>query len=298
MPDHVKGLLITTLGVLMILPDSLFIRLIDAAPMTTAFWRALLSGGVTLVILLAFRGRGTFREVIAQGPLVLLYALFTGASGVLFVIAISLTSVANVVFIIAAIPIFGALFSWLVLGERIDRRMALTIAVVVTGLAIIARGSGQTEGASLAGDLLAVVVAASFAAGLTVARRLKAVSMIPVLPLANLGAALVLLPFAAPIEVAPQSWIYLVLHGGVFIVVSNALLSQGPRYLPPAEVGLLMLLESALAPLLVWAVLGEVPGSWTLLGGAVVLGALLVSNVMALRRRKPVPPMMPPEALL
>ncbi len=298
MPDHVKGLLITTLGVLMILPDSLFVRLIDAAPMTTAFWRALLSGGVTLLVLLALRGRGAFREVIAEGPLVLLYALFTGASGALFVIAISLTSVANVVFIIAAIPIFGALFGWLVLGERIDRRMALTIAAVVAGLAIIARGSGQTEGASLVGDLIAVVVAASFAAGLTVARRLKAVSMIPVLPLANLGAALVLLPFAAPTEVAPQSWIYLALHGGVFIVVSNALLSQGPRYLPPAEVGLLMLLESALAPLLVWAVIGEVPGSWTLLGGAVVLGALLVSNAMALRRQKPVPPAIPPEAVL
>ena len=63
----------------------------------------------------------------------------------------------------------------------------------------------------------------------------------------------------------------------------------GPRYLSSAEVALLILLESVLAPLLVWAVVGEDPGRWALVGGAVVIGALLVSNLIALRRRRRVP---------
>ncbi len=75
-------------------------------------------------------------------------------------------------------------------------------------------------------------------------------------------------------------------HGGFFIVMSMTLLSIGPRYIASAEVALLVLLESVLAPLLVWAVLGEFPGEWVLAGGAVVLGALLVSNLVVLRRRR------------
>ena len=72
---------------------------------------------------------------------------------------------------------------------------------------------------------------------------------------------------------------------GVFIVVSMSLLAIGPRYIPSAEVSLLVLLESVLAPLLVWAVVGEHPGTWTLAGGVIVVGALLVSNVVALKGR-------------
>jgi drug/metabolite transporter (DMT)-like permease len=63
----------------------------------------------------------------------------------------------------------------------------------------------------------------------------------------------------------------------------------GPRYLSSAEVALLILLESVLAPLLVWAVVGEDPGIWAIFGGAVVIGALLVSNLIALRRSRRVP---------
>jgi drug/metabolite transporter (DMT)-like permease len=63
-------------------------------------------------------------------------------------------------------------------------------------------------------------------------------------------------------------------------------LALGPRYIPSPEVGLLILLESVLAPLLAWVVVGEDPGPYALVGGAVVIGALAVSNVVALSRRK------------
>ena len=70
-------------------------------------------------------------------------------------------------------------------------------------------------------------------------------------------------------------------------------MALGPRYIPSAEVALLLLLESVLAPLLMWVAMGEVPGGWTLTGGAVVLGALALSNWSAMRasRRRPVGPL-------
>jgi drug/metabolite transporter (DMT)-like permease len=284
MNDHFRGLILTIVGVLFVVPDSLFVRLIEADALTVAFWRSLLSGLAIGLIVLGRQGTGAFRALAHMGRHGPVYALFLGASGVLFVIAVSLTSVANVVFIIASMPVFAALFSRVFLGERISRRMVLTILVVGTGLAVIAYGSNGTGGASFAGDLVALCVAASFAAALTTARGLRHISMVPAIPLANLGAALFLWPFVNPFAVPSGQWGLVALHGGFFIAVSTVLLSLGPRYLPSAEVALLILLESVLAPLLVWAVLGENPGPWGLAGGALVVGALVVSNLIVLLR--------------
>ena len=206
-----------------------------------------------------------------------------GASGVLFVLAVSLTSVANVVFIIASLPVFAALFSRLFLAEPFTLRILLTMAAVAPGLAVIAYGSAETEGASLAGDLLAVSVSALFAASLTAARKMKEVSMVPGVAMAYAGAALIIAPFAAPWEM-PMSEAGLVLSHGAVILISAVLISIGPRYITSAEVGLLVLLESVLAPLLAWAVINENPGPYTLIGGAIVIGALFLSNVVILLR--------------
>ena len=75
-------------------------------------------------------------------------------------------------------------------------------------------------------------------------------------------------------------------HGGV-IVLSSIFLALGPRYITSAEVGLLVLLESVLAPVLVWVVIGEDPGAYALLGGALVIVALFISNMIVLLRRGP-----------
>jgi len=289
MSDHLKGLLITGLGVLLVVPDSLFVRLIDASAITIAFWRSLLCAAVIAVGVLLFQGPRVFRELFRFGPWLWLYVVTVGSAGYLFVLAVSLTSVANVVFIIAAMPAFAALTSWLILGERPSRRTALTIFVVMIGIAVIAVGSGETAQASLAGDLAALGVAIVFAIALTTARKLKASSMVPVIPIAYFGAAAVLYPFAEPLAVASDDWPLVFLHGGVFIAAATALITLGPRYLPSAEVALLILLESVLAPILAWAVLGENPGRWALFGGALVISALAVSNAVALKRRRRVP---------
>ncbi|WP_127114658.1 DMT family transporter [Shimia sediminis] len=285
MTSQFKGLLITFAGVLFVVPDSLFVRLIDADPLVIAFWRNGLAGGLILIGLLALKGSAPFREVLSTGRYGALYIVTLALSGVLFVMAISLTSVANAVFIIAAMPIFASIFSWIFLGERISLRMVLTIAAVLPGLALIAYGSGETEHASWRGDLAAVLVAASFAAGLTAARRVRHVSMVPAVPMAYCGSALVLLPFIEPMTIPADQLVFLPFYA-VFIVFSASLLALGPRYITSAEVALLILLESVLAPLLVWVVLGENPGSWTLIGGTIVIGALAASNLVVLMRKR------------
>lgn len=283
MNDQSKGLLITFLGVAFVVPDAVFIRLIDAGPLTISYWRVTLVGLVIGLGLLALKGTAPFRAVAGTGLNGVIYMIGVGGSGVLFAIAISLTSVANVVFIIASLPVFAAIYSRIFLSEPITPRMYLTIAAVLPGLAIIAYGSGETEGASLAGDLLALGVSAMFAAGLTAARRARAVSMVPAVAVGYVLAGVLIMPWADPLSMPLDQWPVVAAHTA-FIVVSSVLLALGPRYITSAEVGLLVLLESVFAPVLAWLVIGENPGTYAVLGGSIVVGALAVSNLVVLRR--------------
>lgn len=286
MNDHVKGLLITTLGVLFVVPDSLFVRLIEADPLVVAFWRGMSSGLLILVGLLIVQGTRGFKEVLRGGWPSVVYIFLIGSTAPGFVMAVTQTSVANVVFIFASMPIFSALFSLIFLREPIRLRMILTMAAVLVGLAIIAYGSEESEIASWKGDIWALYVTIAYAGALTAVRMLKSISMIPAIPIAYIGSALVIWVFTAPIAAFPGQWELYSGHGA-FIAIATCFLTMGPRYISSAEVSLLILLESVLAPILVWAVIGEDPGRWALIGGAVVIGALFVSNLVVLRRKRP-----------
>ncbi len=285
MSMQAKGLLITMMGALLVVPDSLFVRLIDADPLVIAFWRAVTSGTAVLVGVLFFMGPGAVAASLRTGWHGALYILVLAASGVLFVMAVSLTSVANVVIIIATMPVFAAIFSRIFLGEPISRRMVFTMLFVMAGLAIVAYGTGENATASRSGDALALLLTVSFAAALTAVRRVRDVSMVPAVPVAFLASAVILWPMVEPMSIA-RDQVWLVLLHGAFITGSSIGLALGPRYITSAEVALLILLETVLAPLLAWAVVGENPGRWALAGGAIVVGALAVSNAVALMRRR------------
>ncbi|WP_299852526.1 DMT family transporter [uncultured Roseovarius sp.] len=286
MNDHLKGLLFTTLGVLFVVPDSLFVRLIVADPLVVAFWRGMTSGLIILAGLLVVQGTKGFGEVLRCGWPGVIYMFLIGSTAPGFVLAITQTSVANVVFIFASMPVFSAIFSRVFLGEPIRLRMVLTMAVVMVGLGIIAYGSEESEIASWKGDAWALYVTIAYSGALTAVRKVKEISMIPAIPIAYIGSALVFWPFIAPVEAFPGQWELFVGHGA-FIAIATCFLTLGPRFISSAEVSLLILLESVLAPILVWVVIGEDPGEWALIGGAVVIGALFVSNLVVLMRKKP-----------
>lgn len=284
MDNHLKGLLITTIGVLLVVPDSLFVRLIDGDPIAIAFWRAMTAGVFVLVALLAFQGTTGFRAVAKSGRPALLYTVMIGSTAPAFVLAVSNTSVANVVFIFASMPIFAAAFSRVFLDEPIQLRMVLTMIVVIFGLGVIAYGTKESQIASWKGDIWAVYVSIAFAAALTAARKAKAASMVPAIPVAYISAAILLAFFADPLELFTTQW-PLILGHGAFIGAASCLLSLGPRYISSAEVSLLVLLESVLAPILVWAVINEHPGTWAITGGVIVIGALVLSNAYSLIKK-------------
>lgn len=284
MTEHSKGLAITTIGVLFVVPDSLFIRMIDASAWTVTFWRGILSGVIVLLVLAIFKGRKPFIDSFRTGYAGVIYTVLIALSAPCFVLAIKLTSVANVVLIIASMPVFATFFSRLFLDEPITRRMVLTIFGVFLGLSLVAYGSSMNQQASWQGDLVAVFVSVSFAGAMTAARKLKAVSMVPAIPVAYVIGALLVAPFASPLSAFAAQPALILLHGG-FIACSSVLLTLGPRYISSAEVALLILLETVLAPVLVWVVIGEYPGQWAISGGIIVIGVLVFSNLWQVRAK-------------
>ena len=285
LPTQAKGLIIVVLGVLVLTPDTLLIRLIAVDHWTLLVWRGLLQALGLSVLVACFHGRDTlacFRAVgLAGYSAAFLFALGT----VLFVVALSYTSVANTLIIVASAPFFAALASRVFLGEEIALRTWIAILVALGGIVLLALeslGSG-----ALWGDLAALGVAMAMGGNFTVVRHARAVNMIPAMALSGVIVALVAAPIAPSSVVLDDAQLAFMLAMGLFVVpVSFALITLGPRYLPAAEVSLLTQLEAVLGPLWVWLVIGEAPGPWGLAGGAVVIATLTIHSLLALRNQK------------
>ena len=284
MNDYSKGLLITLIGVVFVVPDSIMVRLMSSDPMVTAFWRSLTAGiFVAIFVLLTMRDE-VMKTITQMGRAGWIYCVLIGTTSPAFVLAVQNTSVANVVLIFASMPVFSALLSFLILSERPSRQLLLTSSFVFVGLAIIGLGSSGGADANWIGDLWAVYIVIAFSLALTLLRRQKHISMLPAIPIGYIGAAFVMFWFIDPLETIATDGALYVMHG-VLIAVSTCGLTLGPRYISATEVSLLILLESVFAPVFAWVVLSEIPAHSTILGGVLILSALVVYNIILFRQR-------------
>ena len=290
MSDYLKGLLITVIGVLIITPDSLLIRLVETDSWTIIFWRSTLSGLAIVLGLLLYYRQNFLQKILGVGWAGLAMAIIWAFGTICFVYSIQTTLVANTLFIISTSPIFAALIAWLVLREAVSRRTWLTIGFSLAGISIIAWGSLRGGGqGSLIGDLAALGTAIAVAITFSIARHNRGISMIPAIGISALIAGAVAFPFAAPLVEVADKALPIILLGVVVAPIGTSLMVIGPRYLPAADVSLLLLLEAILGPLWVWWMLSEYPGIYTVVGGAFVLLTLAISNAVALMRRRKVP---------
>ncbi|MEQ9814778.1 MAG: DMT family transporter [Azospirillaceae bacterium] len=272
---HARGALLTLLGVLVLSFDALLIRLSLAETWTVVFWRGLGSGVVMLVAARLMDGPGLVHRFTGLGNAAFIGAPLYGLSSVLFVYAINNTAVANVLIVLATMPLMTVAFSRLLLGERIRTDTIVASAVVLAGLVIVF--SDSIGAGTWSGDLAAVCSGTALALFFTLLRQAGDVNTLPITGIGSVLAALGVLaigaaPFAVPVAGLP----WLALLSLAVIPLAFALITAGPRYLPVPEVSLIMLLESVTGPTWVWLALGETPSRQVLLGGAVVMTTLLV----------------------
>ena len=283
---QVKGLVLTTIGVLAIVPDSILIRLIQADILTITFWRALIPGVIISLGVMIFYRKPTISFLKAPKMSGLIFIISHSFGTLFFVIAIELTSIASALFIISTSPIFAAIISRVFLNEKITYRMIFTIFGALIGIGVISLGSINSESIFAIGDIAALGAAMCLAISLTAARSASNFSMIPAVGVSSLLTSLCIFYFIEPFNLLYSDWVFILILGVIFVPIATCLIATGPRYITSAEVSLLLLLEATLAPILAWFILSEFPGFETILGGVIVISVLVFSNIIALRQSK------------
>lgn len=220
---------------------------------------------------------------------------------VLYVAANKYTTAANAIFLQSTAPLFVLVLSPRLLGERVHRSDLGWMALIGVGLATFFVGDQRafaTAPRPFLGNLLGAVSGLTWALcilGLRWlgSRELRIRGSLRGRPGAaaaiagNVIAFLACLPWALPVAGAgPGDWLA-VLHLGVLqIGLAYVLLTGGLERVPALEASLLLLIEPAFSPLWAWIVHGEVPGSWPLAGGALILVATTGKAVTAEARRR------------
>ncbi|WP_299442769.1 DMT family transporter [uncultured Rhodospira sp.] len=286
MPLYLKGLLLSAAGMLVISPDGLLVKLVqEADAFQIVFWRTLLAAIILFAVLAARRGPRVVRHVREMGTTGLLASAMIGVSNIAFVTAMTMTSVANTLVVLATLPLFSALIGLALIGERVRTRTWVAIALSFLGVVIIMSGSVGLGGGTLAGDLVALGIPLAMGAALVLLRKAGDRDTVPVVALGSLFSAVAVLPICDPWSVTTGDMIVIMTMGLVVTPLALSLYTSGARYIPAAEVALLALIETVLGPVWAWVGVGEVPPPLTLVGGALVVGAIAVNSVLALLRR-------------
>ena len=229
---------------------------------------------IACYVAVANRGHvfGAVRSIGAAG---LAVAACTAVASGSFIVALNHANVANVLFMQALSPIAAALLAWVALGESVTRRSIVAMAVAVLGVALMVGGAGS---GGVVGVGASLVMTLSFAVALVITRHRREVSMAPAICLSQVFVILVAAPLADPASITRRDLGLLVLLGVGQMGLGLIFLTIGARLIPAAEVALITLLEVVLGPLWVWISISERPSPATILGGFVVILAVLLQT--------------------
>jgi drug/metabolite transporter (DMT)-like permease len=252
------------------------------------FWRSFFTVLALLVILPVAQGRAVFRRIQGGGSALWISGVCWCGMFTFFMVAITLTSVANVLVTMSIGPLLTALASRLFIGHRIPARTWFSIVVAGCGIGYM-YGSQISQGVSLAGTLVALCVPISGAANWTVTQHAHAqghdVDLVPAVLIGAVLSSILTLPMAFPFQASGHDLVLLAALGVVQLAIPSALSVLCARVLKAPEVSLLGLLEVIFGILLAWVGANEVPGPNVLAGGVLVIGALAVNELIGWRNR-------------
>lgn len=266
-------------------------QLQSAQSFEVTFWRSAFNAIALVVLLGAWRGVAPLWRALRQGGRALwLSGACWAVMYTAFMVALSLTTVANVLVTMALSPLFTALAARIALGRRLPNRTWAAVAAAGVGIAwMYGHQFAAGDARALLGTAVALAVPLAAAVNWTLLQHLgsreAAPDMLPAVLLGALISAAATLPLALPFVATPADLGWLALLGVVQLAIPCLLVVVVARVLPAPELALLALLEVVFGVLWVWLGAGEAPTGAVLAGGALVLGALAANEAAALRGR-------------
>ena len=249
----------------------------DAGSVQIIFYRSVcLASAVASFV--AFRYRiSTLRAFRSIGWPGLIGAVGLGTASIAFIMAVERTTIANISFLIATTPFFVGALAWIVMREAMSPRTVAAAFIAMAGVAVMV-GDGFSSG-DWDGNLLALACALLSSLYVVAVRYGRGRDMIPAVALSGAIAAGMVAAVSDHLAITAHDLLLCAVQGILVSAVCNALFTLCARHIPAAELTLLSMVESVLAPFWVFAFLGEIPATATIAGGAVIMSAIALQAV-------------------
>lgn len=277
-------MLLAAVGISVLSFDALLVRLADADASVIAFYRGFFMGVIMLCVWLIKGEKDVIPKAKKELFMILTIALIAGVGTSLFVFSVKYTVAANTVVFLATSSFFAALFSYLILKEKIKKETAFAIAVSFFGVVIIF-GDSFSIGGNLFGDFLGILLAVFMGLQLTLLRKFKHFSHYFIISASGFFLMFIMYFIADDVfDISYKSlfWLFMM---GIMQVVSMFLIYGSTKHISSAEVGILASIETILAPIWLWIFIGEIPPSLTVLGGLLVISAIFINAYPQIKKR-------------
>lgn len=271
----------------------LFVKVSEAGPVATAFWRVALALPLLWTWSLIGQRGGHAASFAADRRLLIAAGLLFAGDLAVWHWSIVLTTVANATLLANLAPIFVTLAAWLLFSRPPSGLFVVGLATALAGTATLLGGDFRLGGKELLGDLLGVVTAMFYAAyQLTVTRLRARVATSSLMAWSGLVTAAALLPVALVsgeqiLPLTPTGWVKLIALAVIAQVAGQSLIAYAMAHLPPTFSSVGLLLQPVMAAWFAWVLLGETLGWIEIAGGIVVLIGIFIAHQSELARREP-----------
>ena len=285
-PRRLYAMLLMIVSSIVISFGGLIIRNIETADTWQInFYRSIAFASAIGFFLIFRYGRSTLKQFVGIGWFGVFAGFLVALAGIAFLQAITNTTVAATLFTLSSIPFITGVFAWVFLSERIKKSTLISMICAAIGVLLMIL-EGFTIGTAF-GNLMALLCALGFSGYATIIRRNRRVEMLPTFIVSSAIVIFIVLVVKSGDLVVPLYDLMLCFTlGGIVAGFSNTLFIISSRHLFAAELTFFMLLEFALGPVWVWFFINEVPTQWTIIGGFIVILAVIYNSLMELYQSK------------
>ena len=277
-----KGSLLAFIAVMLITPDSIFIRLSNIETWGMLFYRGAIPFVVVLIGLIFFYKNNLLKALVGIGYPGIFYVISFSICNITFIISIQNTNVANTLVMIAMAPMLSAILGSIFLKEVPDSKT--WIAIIITLVAVSYIFHDSIEMGNFYGDLFGLITAFGLACNAVIARFAKNRDLVPSAVIGKLCVAIFAFFFVDTFSLVGTDLIFVPLMCVMCVAIPFVLVTIAPRFIPAEEVNLFFLLETIIGPIWVWLIINEQPSIETILGGSIILLTIAIHSFLKLKQ--------------
>ena len=277
-----KGSLLAFVAVMLITPDSIFIRLSNIETWGMLFYRGAIPFVVVLIGLIFFYKNNLLKALVGIGYPGIFYVISFSICNITFIISIQNTNVANTLVMIAMAPMLSAILGSVFLKEIPDRKT--WIAIIITLISVTYIFHDSIEMGNFYGDLFGIITAFGLACNAVIARYAKNKDLVPSALIGKLCVAIFAFFFVDTFSLVGTDLIFVPLMCVMCVAIPFVLVTIAPRFIPAEEVNLFFLLETIIGPFWVWLIINEQPSIETIQGGSIILLTIAIHSFLKLKQ--------------